>query len=397
MDLVHRLLCLGPLTVPNWMLLPPSVGGVGSDWAARVSMEDVERMDAMGISASAAWSPIDDERELWHSLSLFCHPEQQPPVLAACPGLLHTRPHRPRAAPLPVLIGHLYGAARSQDVEEQARINQFIRDRFPECAYGDTSWKISSGQRRDGESTGMLSMSECRQPGAGTKQKNKKVMNPGWRRRSLCLRDTMQGETRNRCKILDMDYAVENHPALSINKKGAMKIEAGATMSSNTLLQRGHTEPFTGRVTVQISRESSTPKAQLQLFSNSAIGIGQSLRGEKMPAQRKGGVWVGKALTDKPLLTVRLSHMVPNQSPVSRWGWELERGGSGMLELAVPSSWTAASSARSSCSEPTAGDGACGGCGEHGLLLSDLMGSAELRFITRLLQQESSLVGPHSH
>lgn len=98
----------------------------------------------------------------------------------------------------------------------------------------------------------MLSMSECRQPGAGTKQKNKKVMNPGWRRRSLCLRDTMQGETRNRCKILDMDYAVENHPALSINKKGAMKIEAGATMSSNTLLQRGHTEPFTGRVTVQV-------------------------------------------------------------------------------------------------------------------------------------------------
>lgn len=69
--------------------------------------------------------------------------------------------------------------ARSQDVEEQAWINQFLRDRFPECTYGDTSWKIGSGQRRDGESTGMLSTSECRQPGAGTKQKNKKVINPG--------------------------------------------------------------------------------------------------------------------------------------------------------------------------------------------------------------------------
>lgn len=62
----------------------------------------------------------------------------------------------------------------------------------------------------------------------------------------------MEGKTRNRCKILDMDYAVENHPALSINKKGATKIEAGATMSSSTSLQRGHTESFTGRVTVQV-------------------------------------------------------------------------------------------------------------------------------------------------
>lgn len=84
-------------------------------------------------------------------------------------------------------------------------------------------------------------------------ESNEPWRHPGRRRRSLCLRDTMQGKTRNRCKILDMDYAVENHPAPSINKKGATKIEAGATMSSNTSLQRGHnTEPFTSRVTVQV-------------------------------------------------------------------------------------------------------------------------------------------------
>lgn len=51
-----------------------------------------------------------------------------------------------------------------------------------------------------------------------------------------------------------MDYAVENHPALPLNKKGAVKkIETSAIMSSKTLLQQGYnTKPFTDKVTLQV-------------------------------------------------------------------------------------------------------------------------------------------------
>lgn len=71
---------------------------------------------------------------------------------------------------------------------------------------------------------------------------------------ALPLSDTVQIKTSNRWKALDMDYAVENHPALPLNKKGAVKkIETSAIMSSKTLLQQGYnTKPFTDKVTLQV-------------------------------------------------------------------------------------------------------------------------------------------------
>lgn len=67
----------------------------------------------------------------------------------------------------------------------------------------------------------------------------------------------MQKQISNRCKTLDMDYDVKNPPALPLNKKGAVKkIEASAIMSSKTLLQQDYnTEPFTGKVTVQVKTD----------------------------------------------------------------------------------------------------------------------------------------------
>lgn len=121
--------------------------------------------------------------------------------------------------------------------------------------------KISSSHRQDDESNDLLSMSECRQPGAGcSKLKNKKATNlwgtPAGGRgdTALPLRNTVQKKTSNRCKTPDMDYAVENHPALPLNKKDAVKkLETSAIMSSKTLLQQGYnTKPLTDQLTVQV-------------------------------------------------------------------------------------------------------------------------------------------------
>ena len=84
----------------------------------------------------------------------------------------------------------------------------------------------------------------------------------------------MQKKTRSRCKTPDTDYAVENHPALPLNKKGAVKkIETSAIMSSKTLLQQGYnTKPFTDKVAVRIDKDEinniSGPKGTVSYSRN---------------------------------------------------------------------------------------------------------------------------------
>jgi len=90
------------------------------------------------------------------------------------------------------------------------------------------------------------------------KLKNTKVMNlrgtlaGGRGDTALPSSNTVQVKAGNTYKTLDMDYAVENHPALPLHKKGAVKKTATSAITKALLQQGYNTKLFTDNAALQV-------------------------------------------------------------------------------------------------------------------------------------------------